>query len=309
MHAYVRNPWTVSVAIVICLAVSPRSDARVTRIVVDTVTSPAFGGESYGDIGQYETIEGRAYGELDPADPRNAIIQDIELAPRNDAGRVEYVATFFLVKPIDMTKSSGLLWQFVPNRGGRIALSPERRADGDMGLSSGWQGDDRGGTAHDTPGRDYVIVPIAKNPDGSSITGSVMGRIVNAAGPASMPIIVHSNPIPYAPATLDTRDASLTIIESETIDGRTGPTRTVASGDWAWARCNNDGAPDFPGTPDPAEICVRGGYEPDRVYQVVFTAADPPVLGIGFAAFRDVGSFFKHAAADDGGTANPIADR
>jgi hypothetical protein len=307
MHAYVRNPWAVSVAIVLGLVVSPPSDARVTRIVVDTVTSPAFGGESYGDVGTYETIEGRAYGELDPADPRNALIQDIELAPRNDAGRVEYVATFYLVKPLDMTKSSGLLWQFVPNRGGRIALSPERRADGDMGLSSGWQGDDRGGTAHDASGRDYVIVPIAKNPDGSSITGSVMGRIINAAGPASMPIIVHSNPIPYDPATLDTSAASLTIIESETIDGRTGPTRTVASGDWAWARCNKDGAPDFPGTPDPTEICVRGGYEPDRVYQVVFTAADPPVLGMGLAAFRDVGSFFKHEMADDGGTANPVA--
>ena len=98
--------------------------SEVTRIVIDTVTSPAFDGESYGDVGQYETIEGRAFGELDPDDPRNTIIQDIELAPRNANGRVEYMATFYLVKPIDMSKSSGLLWQFVPNRGGESRSRP-----------------------------------------------------------------------------------------------------------------------------------------------------------------------------------------
>jgi hypothetical protein len=217
------------------------------------------------------------------------------------------MATFYLVKPIDMSKSSGLLWQFVPNRGGRITLSAERRADGDIGLSSGWQGDNRGGTAHDNPGRDFVVVPIAKNPDGSAITGQVMGRIINAEGLASSPIIVHSNPLPYEPATLDTAAASLTIIESETIDGVTGVTRTVPSSDWAWARCSNGTDPAFPGTPDPTEICVRGGFEPNRVYQVVFTTQDPPVLGMGFAAFRDVGSFFKYARADAAGLANPVA--
>jgi hypothetical protein len=281
--------------------------AAVTRIVVDNVTSPAFDGATYGEIGQYETIEGRAFGELDPSDPRNAIVTDIELAPRNANGNVEYVATFYLVKPVDMSRASGLMWQFVPNRGGRITLSETRRADGDVGLSSGWQGDNRGRTAHGTPERDYVVVPIAKNPDGSAITGTVMGRIINAAGAASSPIIVHSNPIPYDPLTLDTDAATLTVIESETIDGQSGPTRKVASADWAWARCGKDGAPAFPGTPDPTEICVRDGFEPNRVYQVVFTTQDPPVLGIGFAAFRDVGSFFKYDGADSEGTANPVA--
>ncbi len=304
---WLRDLATIMVVCVAGLAAATAHGA-VTRIVIDTVTSPAFDGESYGDVGQYETIEGRAFGELDPDDPRNTIIQDIELAPRNASGRVEYLATFFLVKPIDMSKSSGLLWQFVPNRGARITLAPERRADGDIGLSSGWQGDNRGGTAHDNPGRDFVVVPIAKNPDGSAITGTVMGRIINAQGDASSPIIVHSNPLPYEPVTLDTSEASLTIIESETIDGVTGVTRTVAGSDWAWARCSNGTDPAFPGTPDPTEICVRDGFEPSRVYQVVFTTQDPPVLGMGFAAFRDVGSFFKYAAADDAGTANPLAE-
>jgi hypothetical protein len=113
---------------------SPATQARVTKIVVDTKTSPAFDGQVFGDAGQYETLAGRAFGELDPRNPLNAIIQDIELAPRNPSGKVEYIATFFLVKPIDMSRSSHLMWHDVPNRGGRITLAVDSRNDGDIGL-------------------------------------------------------------------------------------------------------------------------------------------------------------------------------
>jgi len=113
--------------------------ARVIRFVIDTKTSPAFSGATFGSAGQYETIAGRAFGELDPADPLNAIIQDIQLAPRNANGKVEYTATFFIVKPIDMSKSSGLLWHDVPNRGCCIATVDTEKAFGDVGISSGWR--------------------------------------------------------------------------------------------------------------------------------------------------------------------------
>ena len=99
-------------------------------------------GASFGAAGQYETIAGRVFGELDPNLPHNAIINDINLAPKNANGKVEYMATFFLVKPIDMSKSSHLMWQDVPNRGGRITLGALERSMGDVGLSAGWQGDD-----------------------------------------------------------------------------------------------------------------------------------------------------------------------
>jgi hypothetical protein len=289
------------------LAWAPPTQARVTRIIIDTTTSPAFGGAvfgSAGSVGQYETLAGRAFGELDPDHRLNEIIQDIELAKDPD-GKVRYMATFFLVKPINMSNSSGLMWHDVPNRGGRITISTDLRNFGDVGLSSGWQGDNSGNTAHDRPGREIVVVPIAKNPDGSSITGRVMGRILNASGVNSQPIIVHSNPLPYKPATLDTRQATLTVIESETIEGKVDPSRVVQSADWAWASCSASNP--FPGTPDPTQICVRGGFEPNRAYQVVFTAKDPYVLGVGFAAFRDVGSFFRYQTQDDVGTLNPVA--
>ena len=283
---------------------SAAATAQVTRIVIDTIVSPAFGGATYGVIGQYETIAGRAFGELDPKHPRNAIITDIQLAPRNARGKVEYMASFFLVKPIDMTKSSHLLWHDVPNRGGRITIGATERNAGDIGLSSGWQGDQAGGTVPG-PGREYVIVPRATQSDGSAVTGRVLARIFNASGPASQPLIVYANPVPYRPQTLDTRQATVTTHASESVDGRIGGASLMPSKDWAWARCTRE-LP-FPGVPDSTQVCLKGGFDPALLYQVEFTARDPYVLGVGFAAFRDVASFFRNKARDDAGTSNPIA--
>jgi hypothetical protein len=293
----------VAVAAVLAWASAPQ--ARVTQIIIETKTSPAFDGQVFGDAGQYETLAGRAFGDLDPTDPLNAIIQDIELAPRNPAGNVEYVATFFLVKPIDMSRSSHLMWHDVPNRGGRITLAADSRNDGDVGLSSGWQGDNSGGTDQTRTGNEWVRVPVARHPSGAQITGQVLARIVNRSGTDSQPLLVQSNPLPYRPASLDTRLATLTSHTHETMEGVVSGRRRIPSGDWAWATC--DAAHPFPGTPDPTQICLRNGFDPNLLYQVVFTAKDPYVLGIGFAAFRDVGSFFKFEAADDFGTPNPVA--
>ena len=126
MSPYTLRPltrWSPACMVVVGLLVwAPPAHARVKKIVIDKKASPAFDGASFGAAGQYETLAGRAFGELDPNDPHNAIITDIRLAPRNANGKVEYMATFFLVKPIDMSKSSHLLWQDVPNRGGRITI-------------------------------------------------------------------------------------------------------------------------------------------------------------------------------------------
>ena len=299
-----RSAW-VSVAVAAALLAWARPvQARVKKIVIDTKVSPAFDGATFGDAGQYETLAGRVFGEIDPNDPHNAIITDIRLAPKNANGKVEYIASFFLVKPVDMSKSSHLMWQDVPNRGGKLTIVVGERNYGDVGLSSGWQGDNSGNTVPSEK-NDYAVVPVAKNPDGSPITGLVMGRIVNANGVDSKPMIVNANPVPYKPASLDTTKATLTTHASETIDGKIGATATIPSGDWAWAKCSATSP--FPGTPDPTQICLKNGFDPKLLYQVVFTAQDPYVLGIGFAAFRDTASFFRNATQDDEGTPNPVA--
>ena len=299
-----RSAWlSLTMAVVLMFAVP--AQARIKKIIVDKKLSPAFDGASFGTAGQYETLAGRAFGGLDPNDPHNALITDIPLAPRNANGKVEYVATFFLVKPIDMSKASHLMWHDVPNRGNRVTIVAAERNFGDVGLSSGWQGDNAGNTV---PGanNDYVVVPTATNPDGSPVTGPVMGRIVNVSGLDSQRLFILGNPMPYKPLSLDTKNATLTTHASESIEGVIGKAASVPRGDWAWAKCS--AANPFPGTPDPTEICLKRGFDPKLLYQVVFTAKDPPVLGIGFAAFRDVAAFFKNAKQDDGGTPNPVAE-
>ena len=302
----VRRFAVVSGLVAALVAWAPTATAEVKKIVIDTKVSPAFDGQAYGNAGQYETLAGRAFGELDPNDPRNRIITDIQLAPRNANGMVEYIASFFVVKPIDMSKSSHLMWHGVPNRGGRLTIGEAERRAGDIGLSSGWQGDSSGRTV---PGdnNDYVIVPTARNADGSPVTGLVLGRIVNASGRDSRGMRVNANPVPYKPSSLDTTKATLTTHASEAIDGTIGETRTIPSGDWVWASCSAEHP--FPGTPDPTQICLRSGFDPTLLYQVVFTAQDPPVLGIGFAAFRDVASFFKNATVDEEGSPNLLANQ
>ena len=100
-------------------AIPAAAHAQVTRLEIQS-RQPAAGGQVFGTAGPYEILRGRVHGEVDPRDPRNAIIQDLQLAPRNARGRVEYIATFALAKPIDLTKASGTLIYTVVNRGNGI---------------------------------------------------------------------------------------------------------------------------------------------------------------------------------------------
>lgn len=283
------------------------AQARVTRIVIDEtlpMPRPAAGAAGIA----YEQIAGRAFGELDPQLPGNAIIQDIALAKDAD-GKVRYVASFVIYKPVNASQASGLMWHDVPNRGRVYPFAPQEQAFGDIELASAWQGDNAGATSvkplASVAGMQFLQVPVARQSDGSRITGQVFGRIVNRAGPGSQPLMVQTNPVPYKPLILDTAKARLSSRAGETMNGDVIDEQTIAGSDWAWARC--DAQNPFPGIPDATQICLKNGFDRKRLYQVVFTAADPYVLGIGFAAWRDVGAFFKSANADDAGTPNPIA--
>src|SRR5205814_750101 len=179
---------------------APQAQAKVTKILVDRQQALA------ADT-TYETITGRAVGELDPNDPHNVLITDIKHAPPNPkTGKVEYIASFFIVKPADMSKASGLMWHDVPNRGGRITISSDLRNSLDVGLSSGWQGDNAGGTA--VPANADSLAPVAvtaldrewvKTPVLTGVTGRILGRIVNRSGLNAQPLNVMGNPIPYFP--------------------------------------------------------------------------------------------------------------
>ena len=305
---YGARKVAVAVAALGALLAAPQpSDARVTKITILS-TAPAFGGRAFGAVGAYEEIRGTASGELDPFDHHNAVITDINLAPRNANGKVTYTATFTMLKPVDMSKASGVLEYEVNNRGNHIlpgflnvGVSASNPAGdgflfnmGNVYLWSGWQGDLVFNPAAAT---ESIDVPIAKNPDGSSITGPTFARFVTVPGN------VNTQTLPgrgRTPASFDTTKAKLISIAHENNLGvRTGVVE-IGSSDWAFASCATT---PFPGTPSSTQICLRNGFDPNLAYELVYTAKDPLVLGVGMAAMRDVVSFFRNAGAAAG---NPV---
>jgi hypothetical protein len=226
----------------LALAWASPGEARVSKIVIDRTETPLCVQRNQAGVCTatdplYEGVTGRAFGELDPHDHQNSEITDLKKAKRNSRGKVEYVATFFIVKPIDMASTSGLMWHDVPNRGGRITISADLRAQGDIGLSSAWQGDNAG----NGPGQATVVPPDAwsatpvtptnnewvATPVIQGVTGKILGRIINRSGLDAQPLNVMGNPIPYFPVGTfnpankgfpSNAGASLTTILHETID-------------------------------------------------------------------------------------------
>ena len=279
---------------------APPADARVTKIVIDRVQALA------GDA-TYETVTGRAFGELDPMHRHNALITDIQLAPRNANGMVEYVASFFIVKPVDMSRASGLMWHDVPNRGGRITITSDLRAQGDIGLSSGWQGDNAGANATAVPANASSPTPVTpsnnewvKTPVLTGVTGRILGRIVNRSGTAAQPLNVMGNPIPYFPVDwMDNSSARMKTHVSETVNGHIVAGPEIPNSDWKFCGGGTFDSPD-PVTVLPVRICMKSpGFDPKLLYQLEYDVKDPYVLGAGTAAFRDLGSFFRYASAQE----------
>ena len=161
-------------------------EARITNIQIDSRVL-AYGGASFGAVGQYETLTGVAFGEVDPNDPLNEVITDIKLAPRNSRGKVEYNMDFWISKPVDMTSANGTLLHDVPNRGNVRSLEINVGGAGNSNAGdgflqrqgytladNGWQGDVSTGL--------QIRLPVARSKGGSEITGRVRAEyILNAS--------------------------------------------------------------------------------------------------------------------------------
>jgi Alpha/beta hydrolase domain len=294
------GPSQLVMALAAALLVATPLDLHADVVRIEILSrQPASDGRAVGTVGEFEIVRGKIYGEIDPADPRNKIIQDLELAPRNERGKVEYVATFALAKPLDLTKAARVLLYQVVNRGnGQVTIGPE----GYISLISGWQGD-----VVPTPNNQTIVVPVAKARDGRAVTGRVIARFIDVPkGVSTAPIRLASlgTPQPYLPADLSDRGAVMTMYSSESRSGAQQGQQTIARSDWAFANCEKT---PFPGTPDPTRVCLREGFRADRAYQLLYATKDPLVLGVGLAATRDVVSFFRYAERDRSGTPNPVA--
>jgi hypothetical protein len=313
------------VVAVVALVPSAAS-ARIVRVEI-TRNEPAFDGRSFGAVGPYERLIGKAHGAVDPRAAANRIIQDIQLAPRNAAGLVEYVADIEILRPRDAAKGNGVLLVEVVNRGNKLVLRnlndgiPANGADmnavrsaGDGFLMEqgytiiwfGWQADLVAGN-----NRVRLQAPVARNPDGSAITGIVRSEMVVNAPTRTLPLsagfftaLTHT---PYATAsTSNTTPFADGFLPTLTVRAKeNAPRVAVPPADWSFGACPEN----QPATTSDTQICLPAGFQPGRLYELIYRAKDPIVLGLGFAALRDVGSFFKFERRDDAGNANPVFRR
>ncbi len=264
------------------LATTPAS-AAVSRFMVEK-TTPMPGG--------YELLEGHFFGLLDPNDALNANINDIKLAPRNAAGKVEYSATFAVAKPVDVSRSSGMLIYDVPNRGGGQAVN---LGDGHVNVVSGWQGD-----LEEAPGVQSLRVPAAK------INGPAYVRFMDIPADTKTLSIRGGTPGKQGGRVFEVATEENAKLFAGASDNQAGMQNEIQGRNFAFADCSKT---PFPGTLDLTKLCVKEGFDPKLAYTLAFTARDPKVLGIGFAATRDLVTFLRHAQRDEAGNPNPLAGK
>ena len=267
------------------------AEARITQLQVVRLESPTFGGMTFGSVGAYEKITARAFGEVDPTLPGNALMTDIQFAPRNARGMVEYSTDVFILKPIDPSKGSGKIFYDVVNRGNKGSYTTFNQAPAPSGVAntdasgagtgllmrrgytivwSGWEDASLIGTGANTL---TASLPVARNPDGSSIvTRTITEQIFDNATGTDVSLT-------YAAANLDQSQAYMVVHNHTQFVG--GPlVNRVTVPTSVWSYVNN--------------LTVRinradpflAPYDQGAAFEFVYPAKDPIVLALGFAAWR-----------------------
>jgi len=262
------------IALLVCVLAAP-AQAAVTGLTVEKV-GPLPGG--------YELLEGHFSGALDPNGKHNAIINDIKLAPKNAAGRVEYTATFAIARPTGA--ASGVLVYDVSNRGRGAATA---LGDGHINVLSGWQAD-----LDDKPGIQRIDLPSAP------VTGPVTVRFMDMPAGTTTMLVKDGPQGTYGSRGFEVATAAGARLYTGVSDDRPTEQKEVPKGDWAFADCSSK---PFPGKPDLTRLCVKGGFDPKLASTLAFTAKDPKLFAIGYAATRDLVAFLRY----DASSANPLA--
>jgi hypothetical protein len=274
---------------------APSVEARIRSMTLDPPTPfPGVGSP-------YVLITGVAVGEIDPRNPLDAVIQDIRLAPRDPKKLVLYSTKIAIVTPVDLSTGNHTLLVSIVNRG-----SPSIYGVGDLfefqqGFSVvhvGWQADL---SPADNPFFFTMSAPVTHEKNGETITGVVRAEFTLSAPASTQNIIAgtSTNTPGYPTVSLDNRHDTMTMRVHQD-----DPKVLIPNADWAYADCST--VP-FPGVPNPQKVCLRNGFDTNHIYELVYTARDPIVMGLGLAAIRDVGSFFRYEDKDDLGNPNPLA--
>ena len=270
----------------------------VTRLDI-TSQQPFAGGQSFGEVGSYTQIDGIAHFAVDPLHPANESIADIKLAPRNAQGQVEFAADFRILRPDDPAKGNGRLLLDVLNRGKALALrninsapdvAPDVPLDPGNGFMMregytvvwcGWQHD-----VPDAPGLLRIYAPEAQK-NGEPIAG----RIVVTFQPNA---VVQSQYLSdrmhraYPTNHPESWDSVMTVQDDED-----APEQVIPRDQWWFARLE-----DGRRIPDPCYVHLQGGFQPGKVYQVIYTTTGAPVVGLGLLATRDIASHLRYDGDD-----------
>lgn len=265
--------------------------AALVRVEVSE-RSPILDGKSFGKAGGYERIIGKAHFAVDPTAAANRDVVNLQFAPRNAKGLVEFYADFVIFAPARPEMGNGTVLFEVSNRGRKGLLrvfsqaesSNDPRNAGEFGDALllengfmlawlGWQFD-----VPREPPLMSVTVPVAKKPDGSSIEGVVRSDFVPDQAITSFSLGDRLF-YPYRVANPD--DASATLTERSLANG---PRRVIPRNQWSF-------------TDDRGGVQKASGFEAGKIYEVVYRSADPPVVGLGMAGIRDFISALKAGSA------------
>jgi len=288
----------------------------ITRFIVNRRERFA-GRHEFSVTGAYEKFVGKLYGEVDPKSRSNKIIVNLAKAPQNRRGHVEYWSDFCILKPLDLSRGNAKLFFDAPNRGGKRIVAflndapqsndPSALADAGNGFLMrqgytiawcGWQGDL-------IPQQNWLVagVPPA-TANGAAIIRRVRTEIVvEENGIKSQPLSGDERVKSYEAASFDKSRASLTVREKSY-----GQRIPIPPAEWEFAvheRDQRSGKENI--RRSSRDLYLRSGFKPGHIYELVYLAKNPLVLGLGFAIVRDFVSFLRYEAKDRAGRRNPLA--
>ena len=272
--------------------------APVARAAVDHIEilerQPFADGAGFGASGAYEKIRARAWFSLAPAAPANAAIRDLRFAPRDAQGKVVFSADFLMLRPAEAAKGNGALLYEVNNRGNIAMLGqldaaprgsdPTRQADAGNGflfdsgftlLWSAWAWDV---DAPDAEKRLILHPPVATD-HGKTLTGKVAYEIIVDA-PAETARFTGIEGLPYPFAKAGAPDAVLTVR-----DRPEGRRQMIKRAEWSFVAAADQATP--------KQLRLAGGFQPGKIYELVYQARDPVVVALGMAGIRDLLSYLK----------------
>ena len=238
----------------------------IAPVLAEVVRVEVHSASDLGETG-YEELVGTLHYEIDPQDPRNAIIADVALAPLNESGRVSFSGDLRVLRPKDPSRGNGAAWIEIPNRGGKARLQEWFVRHGFTVISVGWEFDM---LAEEKNMR--LEVPDARHVDGSPIRGVVSAvftpdKALNEQKVTDLAV--------YPPVDAAGPDSRLVIRDQAAFPGG----REVPRETWSV---------------EGHRVQLKGGFEPGLTYEVSWLAEGPPVAGLGYAAIRDATAWLKH---------------